>query len=216
MIDSLISLFDQISPQMAYFLLTVSAFAENVLPPVPGDTVVVFGAYLVSKGQLSFLGVFLSTTIGSVIGFMTMFLIARTFGRQFITSNKSRAKIFKVEQLKKVEIWFGNWGYLVILANRFLAGTRSVISIFSGIFHLNIVLVLILSLLSTCIWNSILIFAGVLVGNNWELILTIISQYNKILIFLTVLVIGYILYRRYKKKHQRPAGTPPADLSDTE
>jgi membrane protein DedA with SNARE-associated domain len=196
---------------MAYLVLTLSAFAENVLPPVPGDTVVVLGAYLVSTGQLSFIGVYLSTTVGSVIGFMTMFLVARYFGRPFISGKKSRAKVFKVEQIRKVEIWFGNWGYWVILANRFLSGTRSVISIFAGLFHLNLFLVLLLSLLSACIWNAILINAGMLLGQNWELILKIVGQYNKVLIILTMLIIGTILYRRYKKKREKAGGEPPAD-----
>ena len=37
----------------------------------------------------------------------------------------------------KVEKWFADWGYWVIFANRFLSGTRSVVSIFAGLFHLN-------------------------------------------------------------------------------
>ena len=211
MLESLQSLFAHISPAMAYLVLTVSAFAENVLPPVPGDTVVVIGAYLVSTGQLSFIGVYTSTTLGSVIGFMTMFLASRQLGRRFIRSKKSRAKIFKEEQIKRVEVWFGNWGYWVILANRFLSGTRSVISIFAGLFHLNAILVLLLALLSACIWNGILIMAGMFLGQNWELIITIVSQYNKVLIGLTIVVICYFLYRQYKKKKQGPSNKFPAD-----
>jgi membrane protein DedA with SNARE-associated domain len=215
MIDSLLSFFEQISPAMAYLMLTASAFVENVLPPVPGDTVVVLGAYLVSIGQLSFIGVFLSTTVGSVIGFMTMFLLARHFGRPFIESKKSRAKIFKRERIKKVEVWFGKWGYWVILANRFLSGTRSVISLFAGFFHLNPFIVLILALLSACIWNGILITAGMFLGTNWEIITKIVSQYNQVLICLTILLIAYVLYRRYKRKHQGSGGEAPADISDS-
>jgi len=197
---------------MAYLVLTVSAFTENVLPPVPGDTVVIIGAYLVSTGQLSFFGVYASTTAGSVIGFMTMFLVSRNLGRRFIRSKKSRARIFKEEHIKKVEVWFGNWGYWVILANRFLSGTRSVISIFAGLFHLNTLLVFILCLLSACIWNGLLISAGMLLGKNWEMIVNIVSQYNKVLIALTVVTVGIFFYRRYKKK-KKTDGKPPVDLS---
>ncbi len=201
MIENLQTLFDQISPTMAYLILAVSAFVENVLPPVPGDTVVVLGAYLVSIGQLTFMGVYLATTLGSVAGFITMFLLGRHFGRSFIYKD-SRARIFKEEQINKVEIWFSKWGYWVIFANRFLSGTRSVISLFAGFFHLNFIIVLGLSFVSAAIWNGLLIMAGMLVGNNWEIITDIISQYNIVLIGLTILVVGYIIYRKKKQNIQ--------------
>jgi len=198
MVEYLENLFSEISPAMAYLILGISAFTENVLPPIPGDTVVVLGAYLVSIGQLNFWGVYATTTIGSVIGFVTMYYIGRKFGRSFIYK-KSRSKIFKEDDIRKVEIWFGKWGYWVIVANRFLSGTRSVISLFAGLFHLNALLVIALSLASALIWNGLLLFAGMLVGKNWGIISDIISQYNKVLIALTIFIIGYFLYRKFYK-----------------
>jgi membrane protein DedA with SNARE-associated domain len=206
MLEYLENLFNQISPTVAYLILGVSAYTENVLPPIPGDTVVVLGAYLVSIGQLGFWGVYISTTIGSVAGFVTMYYVGRKFGRSFIYK-KSRSKMFKEAEIRKAEIWFGKWGYWVIVANRFLSGTRSVISLFSGLFHLNALLVIALSIVSAAIWNALLLFAGMALGKNWEIITNIISQYNKVLIAVTVIIIGYIIYRKYsKKKSENPEG----------
>ncbi|MBQ41251.1 MAG: DedA family protein, partial [Gemmatimonadetes bacterium] len=42
-------------PLWAYAFLLISAFLENVIPPVPGDAVVVFSAYLVGRGVLDWL-----------------------------------------------------------------------------------------------------------------------------------------------------------------
>jgi membrane protein DedA with SNARE-associated domain len=211
MTEFLENLFSGISPAMAYFILGMSAFTENVLPPIPGDTVVVLGAYLVSIDQLGFWGVYISTTVGSAIGFVTMYYIGRKFGRSFIYK-KSISKIFKEEDIRKVEIWFGKWGYWVIVANRFLSGTRSVISLFAGLFHLNALLVVILSLVSAFIWNGLLLFAGMMVGHNWEIISDIISQYNKVLIVLTVIIIGYIVYRKYYKTKKEKSADSSSDL----
>jgi membrane protein DedA with SNARE-associated domain len=194
-------MFEQVSPFVAYLMLTASAFAENVVPPIPGDTVVVLGAYLVSIGELDFWGVYISTVIGSVGGFIMMYYIGRRFGRSFIFK-KSRAKIFKPQYIKKVELWFSKWGYGVIFANRFLSGTRSVVSLFSGMFHLNAFLVVILSMLSAAIWNGLLISAGMLLGQNWEVISKIIGEYNRVLIILTAALAAFLIYRRYSKKKQ--------------
>ena len=38
---------------LLYATLFAAALVENVLPPVPGDTVVVFGGYLAGLGRLS-------------------------------------------------------------------------------------------------------------------------------------------------------------------
>ncbi len=190
-----------VDPIVAYFFLFISAFFENVLPPIPGDTVVVIGAYLVTTGQLDFWGVYISTTLGSVAGFFTMYLAGLRYGRPFIYK-KSRRKIFKPEQIKKVEVWFGKWGYWVIFANRFLSGTRSVISLFAGMFHLNGWYVMALALISALIWNALLISGGLLLGRNWHRITEIIAQYNRyFLIALAVLVI-YWLVRRYRAKNK--------------
>jgi membrane protein DedA with SNARE-associated domain len=201
MVEFIENIFNQINPFTAYIVLLISAFTENVLPPVPGDTVVVLGAYLVSIDKLDFWGVYISTTLGSVAGFGTMYFIGRYFGRAFLYK-KSRAKFFKEEHIEKAEIWFSNWGYWVIFANRFLSGTRSVISIFSGIFHLNALVVLLLSLLSASIWNALLIMGGILLGNNWHIISNILSHYNQVIILLLFLIIGYFIVRRIISKRR--------------
>ena len=207
MLEYLQNLLNQIDPLMAYIVLGISAFLENVLPPIPGDTVVVVGAYLVSTGKLGFWGVYTSTTIGSVIGFFTMYFLGLKFGRAFIQHRRIREKVFREEDIKKVETWFGKWGYWVIFANRFLSGTRSVISLFAGLFHLHPLAVISLSLLSALIWNALLINAGMLLGDNWEVIIDIISRYNQIFIVLIVIIAGYLIYRSRKKKHQKSNNT---------
>ena len=199
MIEYLNNLFSQIEPTTAYTILVISAFVENTFPPIPGDTVTVLGAYLVSTGKLDFWGVYFSTTIGSVLGFFAMYIIGRVFGRSFLQS-KLRARIFSEAQIIKVEHWFSNYGLWVIAGNRFLSGTRSVISIFAGLFHLNIFAVLGLSTLSALVWNGLLIYGGYQLGVNWETLSQIMGQYNKIVLGVTIIVIAFIVYKKYKKR----------------
>lgn len=199
MIEYLNELFSQIDPLTAYIILTVSAFVENTFPPIPGDTVTVLGAYLVSSGRLDFWGVYISTSIGSVIGFFTMYLLGKKYGRALLRT-KLGSKIFEESRIEKVEAWFSNYGLWVIVANRFLSGTRSVISVFAGLFHLKWFEVLLLSIVSALIWNGMLIYAGYQLGVNWQVISGIISQYNKVVLVLTVAIIGFVIYRKRKKR----------------
>lgn len=193
MLESITQIFEQINPATAYFLLFLSAIIENIFPPIPGDTVTVLGAYLMTRGKLTFWGVYLSTSTGSLVGFFLMYYVGLKSGRSFIKS-KLRAKIFNEALFAKVEKWFAKYGYWVILANRFLSGTRSVIALFAGFFHLSWYKVIILGLISALIWNGLLIYGGYLLGINWESIKSILSRYNEIVIVLTVIVITVFIF----------------------
>jgi membrane protein DedA with SNARE-associated domain len=87
-------------PVWAYTFLFVSALIENIFPPVPGDTVTIIGAYLVGVGALQFWGVFLSTTFGSISGFMGLygfaFWLERKIMERYLSSWVTRVHIDRV------------------------------------------------------------------------------------------------------------------------
>lgn len=41
-----------VDPLWMYMILFLGAYVENIIPPIPGDTIVVFGAYLAGVGTL--------------------------------------------------------------------------------------------------------------------------------------------------------------------
>ncbi|MEJ2053360.1 MAG: hypothetical protein P8X42_05520 [Calditrichaceae bacterium] len=51
MLESISQILQQIDPGMVYFVLFLSAIIENVFPPIPGDTVTVIGAYLITTSE---------------------------------------------------------------------------------------------------------------------------------------------------------------------
>ena len=189
----------QIDAIWVYTLLCLSAYAENIIPPIPGDTIVVFGAYLVGTGVIDFAPAFAVTTIGSLAGFMSLYWLGRVFGKSVVETE--RWKLFASDDFKRVETWFERYGYAIIAANRFLSGTRSVISLFAGIAVLRLKIVLVFALVSCALWNFILMYAGYAIGDNWHLILEYIKQYNIIVfaavgILLLVLVIRKYIWNR--------------------
>ncbi len=181
-----------------YLFLFFSAIFENLFPPVPGDTITVFGAFLVGIGRLNYLWVYLITTVGSVIGFMMLYGVARYFEREFFIRRDYR--FFSADSIISAEKWFAKYGYYVVLANRFFPGIRSVTSIVSGISRLSFFHVFALSLVSAAVWNAIWIRAGYLLGNNWDIVkkraIDLLNTYNItagiIIAFVIIIVIVYI------------------------
>jgi membrane protein DedA with SNARE-associated domain len=187
---------------LAYLLLGLSAFVENVFPPIPGDTITAFGAFLVGMGRLDFVGVYLSTTFGSLLGFMALFWLGSYLGRHFFI--KKDYRFFKAKDIIKAEEWFRNYGYYIIACNRFLPGLRSVISLAGGISGLNMLRVAVLACLSCAVWNAIWITVGYFLGTNWEAVKTTMSaimvRYNITIAILFVLVVSIIVIKRKYKR----------------
>ena len=159
-----------------YLIIFTAGYLENCVPPVPGDTVTVFAAYMVGTGRLNYFAVFFTATLGNIAGFMTMYHIGKHFGKEFFL--KKNWKWFPKAGFEKAETWFQKYGYKVILFNRFLSGLRSVISLFSGMAHLDRRKIIVLALLSACMWDGVLIYGGYLVGDNWQKFDAILEQYN--------------------------------------
>lgn len=163
-----------------YFFLFISSVLENVFPPVPGDTITVFGAFLVGIGKLDFFLVYAVTSVGSSVGFILLFYAGAFLEMEFFLN--TRFRIFSSNKILAAEKWFGRYGYYVVVLNRFLPGVRSVISIAAGISGLNGTKVFFLSLISAMGWNFLWIYTGYSIGNNWGIvqqkITIIIKNYN--------------------------------------
>jgi membrane protein DedA with SNARE-associated domain len=187
MLEDIIVYMGSVSPGWIYVVLFFFSFVENVFPPSPSDVVVVVGATLIASTSISYLPVLLITSIGSALGFTLMYYVGKLFGNKVLRSG--RLKFISEEDISKTDIWFTKYGYKLILVNRFLPGTRSVISFFAGMYELELGKTFIFAAISAFVWNAIIIYAGMLLGNNIELIDYYLSTYSTIIIILTVIII---------------------------
>lgn len=196
--ETFLDLINALPDTLIYFCLFLSAFVENIFPPIPGDTITAFGAFLVGMGRLNFLGVYISTTIGSLLGFLALFRIGGYLGRSF--SREKNFRFFKQEDMLRAEAWFWKYGYFLILLNRFLPGVRSVISLVGGMLRLKTSKVVILALISGAVWNLLWMLMGYALGNHWETVIARISKimlkYNIAVLIIFVLLALFLLIRK--------------------
>ncbi len=202
MFEDILNNISSFTPFWVYVTLFFFAFVENVFPPSPSDLVVVIGGSLVSTGVISFIPTLLLTTIGSVVGFMILFYFGSTVDRKVVHSGKY--KYIPVDAIEKVELWFKKYGYYVIIANRFMPGTRSVISFFAGMSSLNVKKTLLLAAISALVWNAIIIYLGYVFGNNVEVVDKYLSTYSNIAISIAVIVVIILVVKFYlsRKKNK--------------
>jgi len=198
MFESILSELSSFPPVWIYITLFLFAFVENVFPPSPSDFVVVVGGSLIATGSINFFPTLILTTLGTVIGFMVLFYIGSTVDKKVIHSGKF--KFIPVDAIDKVEIWFKKYGYGIILANRFMPGTRAVISFFAGLSHLDVKKTIILSTISAFAWNTLILYLGYLFGDNVELVDQYLTTYTNIVIGITIVIVLFFIIRIYLRK----------------
>lgn len=185
-------------PFVAYLILGLASYFENIFPPAPGDAITVFAASLVGTGHLSFTGVFISSSFGSVLGFITYYGLGFYYEKQIL--EKKNLKFLEPKSIQLAEKWFAKYGYKIVLANRFLSGIRSIISLFCGMSKLDFKKVLLYSTLSASVWNILLIFAGIALGKNWQDIEYYLSNYAKFIFIILGILVAIFLYKKYGKR----------------
>jgi membrane protein DedA with SNARE-associated domain len=197
-VEELIRRLSALNPLWVYLTVSGFAFFENVFPPLPSDALVLFVGSLVGVGTIDFTVALMATTIGSTAGFVVMYKVGDWFGLKIIETGK--VPFIPVDKVHKVEGWFRKYGYFLIVVNRFLTGTRAVVSFFAGMSELPLTTTTILSFVSALVWNFLLLFAGKELGENWQMIGSYLADYSKVvavLLVLIVLVLGLsYFYRR--------------------
>ncbi len=189
----------ELPPLWAYGTILAIAYLENVIPPIPGDMIVVFGGYMAGIGILDPWMVILLATIGGSLGFMSMYAIGHKIGRGLLEDDRyrwlPRRRIEHArEKLKKR-------GFSLIAANRFLSGLRSVISLTVGMAHMPVSKTVLWSSVSALVWCALLTWLGVFVGENWEVVDGYLRTYGLIVtVFILIVVVVQLL--RYRKSRQ--------------
>lgn len=200
MLDYAVQFITHLPPLGVLVFVCFITFAENVFPPSPSDTILVFCGTLIGLGTVGFPSMLVSATLGSTLGFVVMYWVGQRYGSRIIDSGK--ISFLPKEAFEKAEAWFQHYGYWVIIANRFLSGTRAVISMVAGISAIPLGTTTLLSTISAAVWNGVLLFAGFTLGKNWTLMDDYLQLYGKILLGVALGIIAIILILRTLRKRK--------------
>ena len=203
LLSNLAEWMEAIPAAWAYAVIFLIAYGENVLPPIPGDMVIVFGGYLVGIGKLSFALVLVLSTVGGALGFMTMYAVGRRLGDAVF--EEDRLRWLPKEQIRKAQAWLARWGYGVVAANRFLSGVRSVIALSVGMARMRARAAALFSTLSAAVWCALIIFAGYSLGENWRAVADYLARYGRVMLVVLAVGAALALAWHYARRGRRDA-----------
>jgi len=185
--DQILELIRSQNEFIIYAILLAGAFIENVFPPFPGDTTILAGAFIAGEGNVGYLGVLISVTIGGVVGGMILYYIGRVKGRIYF--ERSRSRYFGKTNLIKVESLFNKYGNIVLAFSRFFAGVRSAIAIAAGLGNVGLPRMFILTIFSNLLWCGLLVGLMIYTKSNWRAVLDLVKKYHMVLFGAAIAVI---------------------------
>ena len=203
-IESVINYLQSLPTLGVLGVIFLVCYIENVFPPSPSDVLLVFAGTLIGVGTVGFFPALAASTLGGTLGFMSAYGAGRYFERKLTAGRFSR--FIPTNALLQVEKLFQRYGYAVIIANRFLAGTRAVVSFFAGMSQMNLPLTTLLCAISAAVWNALLLYAGKALAGNWRRAIEYLAIYSKIattvvLVIVAILIWVYIRRRRTTREN---------------
>jgi membrane protein DedA with SNARE-associated domain len=194
---------------LGLLLLGVSALLEYVFPPFPGDTVTLFGAFLVTRYEWSVAKVFVAVLAGSGIGAMIDFAFGVWVGRRYSEGRILKSPAVR-NRIDRVLDAFRRHGEVYVVLNRFLPAVRAVFFVAAGMARLRAWRVLVFALLSAALWNALIIGAGYSVGSNWNRITEIFRTYSIVAWGLIAAVVAGLALRFWlRRRRQAGSGKDP-------
>ncbi len=185
-------------------IVILMAIESSVLP-LPSELVMPPAGYLAAQGQMSAVVAVAGGTLGSVLGALLNYGLAvyvgepvlRKYGRYVLLSERS---------LDRTEAFFRRHGEISTLVGRLLPVIRHLISIPAGMSRMPLGRFVAFTAVGAGTWCAVLTYLGWLIGKHGQAVEQVIGPYvhhtftTYILPAVTVLIVGYIVWRRRQRQ----------------
>lgn len=163
---------------------------ESALIPIPSEIIMPFSGFLASTGKFQPVAVVLAGSIGNLVGSILTYYLGLKAGRAAIIKY-GRYVLFRESHLQTVERWFSKYGDRTAFIGRLLPGIRTYVSLPAGVGEMRIGRFAIYTFVGSLIWNAMLTYVGMQLGENWKNI----DKYSVYLdVAAAIAVIGFVLW----------------------
>lgn len=176
---------------------------ESMIAPVPSEAVMPFVGFQVADGKWNLWAAIGATSAGSLIGSWISYLMGAYGGRPLIMK-VGRYLLLNPEDLEKTEKFFnrraGTW---TLFISRFIPVIRHLISIPAGIGKMPLASFLAATLIGATIWNSFLLWCGMKLRENWEVLMKYSHQIDIGVVLAILLGLAWFVHSRLTKRKNR-------------
>lgn len=150
----------------AYLAFAFASMLEYVVPPLPGDTIALFGIFLCVSAGWSAPAVYVALNAGSLVGGMAAYAVGL-----WLRDHQRRPRFLRGPRadaaLATLGARYAAHGAAYLALNRFVPALRAFFFVAAGLAGLPAGRVAFYGLASALVWNAILIAVGHAVGANF-------------------------------------------------
>ena len=196
---------------LGYPGIIVLMAVESSVVPLPSELVMPPAGYLAAKGELDFVVAVACGVVGSILGSLANYGLARWLGRAFFL-RLGKYLLITERGLDRSERYFAAHGEISIFMGRMLPVVRHLISIPAGIARMRLGRFVVFTGFGALVWCTILTWIGWFIGSREDVILAVLNQEAKrytgraVLIVLPVLfllALGYAWWYRRRAAKSR-------------
>lgn len=180
---------------LGYVGIFLLMLLESVFPPIPSELIIPFAGFAAARGDLNLVGVIAAATAGALVGMIPWYVAGRLFGLKRLRALADRFGrwiTLNGDQLDLATAWFRRFGPAIVFFGRLLPIVRTLISVPAGLARMPALLFFSASALGALLWNGLLVSAGYLLNEHYDLVEVVLDPLT---IFVLVAVVVLYIYR---------------------
>lgn len=200
---------------VGYVGVAVAVALETIVAPIPSEVILPMAGWKVSQSQADPsvlepltnlpwnipLAVALAT-VGSIVGAVVGYYIGAWGGRPLLDRYGKYVGI-GAEDLDRADAWFDRWGSWAVFFGRMVPLVRTFVSYPAGISRMRMGRFLLFSTLGSLPWNAALIYAGFVVGENYDQIEATLKPYEYVIYVIVIGLVAFFAVRWWLGKRAR-------------
>ncbi|WP_371371893.1 DedA family protein [Sporomusa aerivorans] len=180
--------------QWGYAAIIIGMALESACIPIPSELIFGFAGYLVYLGRMDFTMAVVAGVAGGLIGSIGAYFLGYYGGRPFVL-RYGRYILLSERNVDVAQKWFDRYGLKATLFSRLLPVIRTFISLPAGFARVNFQKFVLYTVLGSIPWTMVLIYAGILLGENWQMINTIGHQASFV-VAAALIIVAFYYYRK--------------------
>ena len=139
---------------------------ESACIPVPSEAIMLYGGFLVARGEEGLVAIIAAGVLGNVIGSWIAYWVGHAKGREWAL--RFHWLHITEKRLDVADRWFARWGSWAVLISRCLPIVRTFISLPAGVARMPFWRFTVLTVIGSIPWVTGLTLLGRAAGDDWD------------------------------------------------
>jgi membrane protein DedA with SNARE-associated domain len=188
---------DSLYGRFGYLGVVIAMTIESAAIPLPSELILPLAGWSVARGVTepltstpwSYWGAVFAGVLGNTAGSLLSYAVGALGGRPLL-ERYGRFVLISPHDLETADRWFARWGDLTVLFSRMLPIVRTFISVPAGVAGMPLWRFTLFSIVGAVPWVMLLVWAGMLLGENW---LELKHQLRGLDYFIAFVLVGLVV-----------------------